>query len=86
MLGSSPIFYVIISADSFTNRIYPRFFRLHDVKKRLESSAMEYEQRVIIKFLTNESGDTHEIRGRLNAQFDEQSCTLRMIQFWTREM
>jgi hypothetical protein len=47
---------------------------------------MEYEQRVIIKFLTNESVDAHEIHTRLSAQFGEQTYALRAIQFWAREM
>jgi hypothetical protein len=37
---------------------------------------MEREQRVIIKFLTNESVDAHEIQMRLSAHFAEQTYAL----------
>jgi hypothetical protein len=47
---------------------------------------MEDEQRVIIKFLTNESVDAHEIYIGLSAQFGEPTYTLRRIQFWVHEI
>jgi hypothetical protein len=47
---------------------------------------MEYEQRLIIKFLKNESVDAHEIHMRLSAQFGGQIYTLHTIRFWVREM
>jgi hypothetical protein len=64
---------MIISAESFSNRIYTRFFRSRDVKRRLCYSAMEYEQGVIVRFLINEFDDAHEIHKRRNAQFAEQA-------------
>jgi hypothetical protein len=47
---------------------------------------MEYEQRGIIKFLTNEFVNAHKIRTRLSAQFGEQTSALRTIQFSVREI
>jgi hypothetical protein len=47
---------------------------------------MEYEQRVIIKFLTNESVHAHEIHRRLMAQFSERTYALRTIQLRVREI
>jgi hypothetical protein len=43
------------------------------------------EQRVIVKFLTNEFVDAHEIHTRLSAQFNEQTDALRTIQCSVRE-
>jgi hypothetical protein len=48
-------------------------FRSHDAMRLLDSGAMEYEQRVIIKFLINEFIDAHEIHTRLSAQSGEQT-------------
>jgi hypothetical protein len=47
---------------------------------------MEYEQRIIIKFLTNESVEAHEIHMRLNAEFGAQTYALRTIEFWVHEI
>jgi hypothetical protein len=46
---------------------------------------MEYVQRVIIKFLTNEFVDAGEIHTRLSAQFGEQSYVLHTVQLWVGE-
>jgi hypothetical protein len=45
-----------------------------------------HEQRVTIKFLTNERIDAHEISARLNAQFDMHIYPLCTIQFWMCEV
>jgi hypothetical protein len=42
---------------------------------------MEYDQRVIIKFLWNEQIDAHEITHRLEAQFGEHVYALRTVRF-----
>jgi predicted alpha/beta-fold hydrolase len=47
---------------------------------------MKYGQRVIIKILTNEPVDAHEIRTKLSAQFGGQTYALHMIQFLVREI
>jgi hypothetical protein len=47
---------------------------------------MEYDQRVIIKFLLNEGADARDIADRLQAQFDEHAYKLRMVQFWIAEV
>jgi hypothetical protein len=47
---------------------------------------MEYDQRVIIKFLWNEKTNAHEITQRLQAQFHEEAYTFRTIQFWIGEL
>jgi hypothetical protein len=51
-------------------------FRLHDVKKCLDYRIMEHEQRVVIKFVANESV-AHEIHTKLNSQFAGQTYALR---------
>jgi hypothetical protein len=73
--------------------LYDRFGRLlvksdfyeifcsHDVKGRLDSCVMEYNQKIIVKFLANESVDTDEIHTRLITQFGKQTSALRRIQF-----
>jgi hypothetical protein len=43
---------------------------------------MEYDQRMIIKFLLNERTNVCDSIGRLQAQFDEHVYKLRIIQFW----
>jgi hypothetical protein len=47
---------------------------------------MECEPRLIIKFLTNESVDAHEIHTRPSAQFGGQTDALHTIQFRVREI
>jgi hypothetical protein len=52
----------------------------------LDCNVLEYEQKVITKFLTNESVDAHEIHARLNGQFPEQTYALGTIQLWVLEL
>jgi transposase len=47
---------------------------------------MEYERRVIIKFLFNEGADARQIAERLKAQFHEDAYALRAVQFWITEL
>jgi hypothetical protein len=47
---------------------------------------MEYEQRVIIKFLFNRPADARQIAERLRAQLHEDAYALRTVQFWTTEL
>jgi transposase len=47
---------------------------------------MEYEQRVIIRFLFNEGVDARQIADRLRAQFHENADALRTVQFWIAEL
>jgi hypothetical protein len=47
---------------------------------------MEYDQRVIIKFLWEERADTHQIAAKLQEQFAEHSYQLRTVQFWIAEI
>jgi hypothetical protein len=47
---------------------------------------MEYDQRVIIKFLWNEGADAGQIAARLQAQFAEHAYQLRTVQFWITEI
>jgi hypothetical protein len=72
---------MIVPAGCFSNRIYLRFFLFHEVKKRFDCRVMECEQRLMIKFLTNESVNPHEIHMGLNTQFGEQTHALGTIQF-----
>lgn len=86
VLGPELRFYMIVWADSFSNRVYTWVFWSHDVKRRLNSPVMESEQRAIIKFLTNESVDTHKIRMKLHARFGEEIYALNRIQFWMHKI
>jgi hypothetical protein len=86
VLGSEPRFYMIVSADSFSNQISTRSFRSHNVNKCLDYSVTEYEQRVTTKFLTNEFADVNEIHKKLSAQFGEHTWALHTIEFWVREI
>jgi hypothetical protein len=47
---------------------------------------MKYEQRVIIRFLTNEGIEADQIHVRLCAQFGEQTYALRTIRTWILEI
>jgi hypothetical protein len=47
---------------------------------------MEYDQRVIIRFLSNEGICTHKITTRFQVQFGEHSYKLRTGQFWVAEV
>jgi hypothetical protein len=47
---------------------------------------MEYDQRVIIRFLWNEGIDAHEIIYRLQAQFSEQADALGTVRFWIADV
>jgi hypothetical protein len=46
---------------------------------------MEYDQRVIIKFLWNEGADARDIGDKLQVQFGEHVYQLRTIRFWIAE-
>jgi hypothetical protein len=48
--------------------------------------SIEYDQRVIIKFLFSERCDANQIVERLEAQFREDAYSLPSIQFWIGEM
>jgi hypothetical protein len=47
---------------------------------------MEYDQRLIIKFLGNERADARDIATRLQAQFTEHADQLQTAQFWITEI
>jgi hypothetical protein len=47
---------------------------------------MEYDQRVIIKFLLNKKADTFDITDRLQIQFGEHAYEFRTVQFWITEV
>jgi hypothetical protein len=47
---------------------------------------MEYDQRVIIRFLLNEGVDIRDIVDRLQAQFGKHAYKLQTIQFWIIEV
>jgi hypothetical protein len=73
----------IAKVQRAVSRYFPNLdeiFRSRDVKRRLDGNIMEYEQSVIIKFLTNESVDAHEIPIGLSTQVAEQIDALCIIQ------
>jgi hypothetical protein len=47
---------------------------------------MEYDQRVIIRFLWTERIGANEITNRLQAQFAEYAYKLRTVRFWIGEV
>jgi hypothetical protein len=47
---------------------------------------MEYDQRAIIRFLHNKRADAHDITQKLQAQFPQDACALRTVQFWIGEL
>jgi transposase len=47
---------------------------------------MDYEQRVIIKFLSNDGLEAHQIAEKLKAQFSEGAYSLSAVQFWMAEV
>jgi hypothetical protein len=47
---------------------------------------MEYDQRMIVKFLLNEGADARDIADRLQAQFGEHGYKLWTVQFWIAEV
>jgi hypothetical protein len=47
---------------------------------------MEYDQRMIIKFILNERADTCNITDRLQTQFGERTYKIRTVQFWITEV
>jgi hypothetical protein len=47
---------------------------------------MNYDQRVIIRFLWNEGVDINQITAKLQAQFGEHVYKLQMVQFWIDEV
>jgi hypothetical protein len=47
---------------------------------------MEYDQRVIIRFLWDEGTDANQITARLQAQFDEHLYKLPTVRFWIAEV
>jgi hypothetical protein len=47
---------------------------------------MEYDQRVIIRFLWNDGTDANQMTARLQAQFGEHAYKLQTIPFWIAEV
>jgi hypothetical protein len=47
---------------------------------------MEYDQRMIIKFLWNEGADARQIADRLHTQFSKHFYYLQIVRFWIAEI
>jgi hypothetical protein len=47
---------------------------------------MDHDQKVIIKFLSNDGVNTRQIAARLQAQFAEYDYQFRTVQFWITEI
>jgi transposase len=55
--------------------------------KSIENTfGMDYDQRVIIKFLWNEGASARQIAARLQAQFFEHAYQLGTVHFWIAEI
>jgi hypothetical protein len=67
---------------AFLKMIFP-VWTLKSIKNTL---GMEYDQRVIIKFLWNHAADTSQIAARLQTQFTEYDCQFPTVQFWITEI
>jgi hypothetical protein len=61
-------------------------FPIWTLKSIHNTFGMEYDQRVIIKFLWNEGADIHQSAARLQVQFAEHAYQLPTVQFWITEM
>jgi hypothetical protein len=61
-------------------------FPFWTLKSVQSTFGMEYDQRVIIKFLWNEAADARDIADRLQAQFGEHVYQFRTIRFWIAEI
>jgi hypothetical protein len=62
------------------------FFPVWTLKSVHGPFGIEYDQRVIIKFLWNERVDARKIAVRLQAKFAEHSYQLRTVRFWIAEI
>jgi hypothetical protein len=62
------------------------FFPFETLKYGKNPSMMEYDQRVIIRFLSNEGIAAGEITTRLHAQFSEHAYKLRTVRLWIGEV
>jgi hypothetical protein len=67
---------------AFFKIIFP-FWTVKSVKGLV---MIEYDQRVIIRFLWNERMDANQITARLQAQFDEHAYELRTVRLWIAEV
>jgi hypothetical protein len=61
-------------------------FPIWTLKSVNDPFGMEYDQRMIIKFLWNDGVDTRQIVARLQAQFAEHFYQLRTVRFWITEI
>jgi cell division FtsZ-interacting protein ZapD len=57
-----------------------RIFRRPSCRRRILSPHMDFEQRVIIRFLFKEGVDANDIHMRLLAQFRDEASSLRSVQ------
>jgi hypothetical protein len=57
-------------------------FPVWTLKSVNDPFGMEYDQRVIVKFLWNEGIDARKITARLQAQFVEHAYQLEAVKFW----
>jgi hypothetical protein len=67
---------------AFKKMIFP-VWTLQSVNR---SFLMQYDQRVIIKFLWNEREDARKTAVRLQAEFGEHAYQLRTVQLWITEI
>jgi hypothetical protein len=71
-----------LSVSFFKKIIFP-FWTLKSVKRRF---MMDYDQRVIIRFLSNKRITADKITTRFQAKFAEHTHKLRTIRFWIGEV
>jgi hypothetical protein len=57
-----------------------------DLALRCKCVGMEYDKRLIIKFLWKEAADARDIADRLHAQFSQHTYQFRTVQFWITEI
>jgi hypothetical protein len=68
---------------AFHSDSFPLARPIYDVQAPIR---MEYEQRVIIKFLFNDGLDPRQIVKKLESQFQKDGCLLPAVQFWIGEV
>jgi hypothetical protein len=61
-------------------------FLIWTLKSGKSTFGMEYDQRVIIKFLWNKGVDASQNAARLQKQFAEHAYQFQTIQFWITEI
>jgi hypothetical protein len=61
-------------------------FPISTLKSVTSTFGMDHDQRVIIKFLSNERSNASQITDKLQAKFGQYDYQLQIVNFWITEM